>query len=84
MTTQFANVVIQPGVPIPPPQGGKQRTGLADVMRGMGVGDSFSVPHNGGKPAKSFSGTAQALGFKICTRALNENGTKVLRVWRIA
>ena len=63
---------VEKNIPIPP----RSRTGLADCLRAMEIGDSFLVPDSNRVIARN---TALRVGIKITTRA---DGSGMVRVWR--
>ncbi len=71
-------LVIEQGVPIPPPKGG---AGMFAAMRLMKVGDSFLIPSEVKSPA-TVAGAANAkLRGKHFTSRKTAEGT---RVWRVS
>lgn len=70
------SIVIEKGIPIPPPAGGK--TGLRAILGGMEVGDSFLLPKE--KRAGLFTYFRMEQDKKFTSRTVSE--TEV-RVWRV-
>jgi hypothetical protein len=70
------SVVIEKGVPIPPPAGGK--TGLRAILEKLEVGDSFLWPKE--KRTGLFNYFRMEQGKKFTSRTVSESE---VRVWRV-
>lgn len=76
---------------IPRPRGAGRRGGTKYPWEDMQVGDSFAVPLRG-RPASavqagltsSKSGAQKKYGHKYVTSVVDEDGVRVVRVWRVA
>lgn len=79
-----AAIKIEDGIPIPPKGVGRKFKGygVSHALRTMEVGQSFATA------SKHISNhvflIAKATGRKFMTRRVEENGVRVIRVWRIA
>lgn len=68
--------VIEKGIPLP----NKNDPGyLAELIRGMEIGDSFSMP-KGKQTANAFT-AAKFAGVRLTSRTMPD---KTIRVWRVA
>lgn len=84
-------IQIDDNVPVPPPAVGGKHGGNIDAMRRMAIGQSFVYrPRN---PDTSLEmqrngvyrmARTQGLSGKFACRFVEENGKRVVRVWRVA
>lgn len=81
-------IKIDDDVPLPPPTNRGSRNGVAAALRSLAVGQSFVFPSRGAKPIETqtyASRTARSVkDKKFTTRVVEENGERVVRVWRTA
>ncbi|MFO1080830.1 MAG: hypothetical protein U1E23_09420 [Reyranellaceae bacterium] len=84
----MSEIRVDKGVHLPPPAGGPGRPAKYP-WRMLQIGDSFVWgPAEGHSSRVKASGLAskmaEKLGAKFTTRAIEENGRKVIRIWRVA
>ncbi len=87
LSGQKAAITIDNGVPLPPKQTRKSKEGVMLAIRALEVGQSFVMPPDG-RPLRKTQNLASACARychgKFATRQVEENGQKVVRVWRVA
>ena len=79
LSRQVGEWVIESGIPIPPTQNGKRRTGITPALRSMDVGDSVLVKDGAAWVASRISAFHAMSDMRFTTRA-TEDG---MRIWRV-
>jgi len=75
-------IAIKKGIPIPPPSAFGRRGPLTNKMTKMEVGDCFDLPPLTPKERSDLYVRAKTAKIKITMRTMEENGEKLLRIWR--
>jgi len=76
-------IQIHKGRPIPEPVRTGARHAVTNVLARMEEGDSIDLPYSDQKAKSDMYAKAKTAKVKVTLRVVVQDGTKILRVWRI-
>jgi hypothetical protein len=79
----IGEIQIRKGVPIPDPIG-HIKSPITEAFRKMELEDCIDLPYGDSKFKSDIYMKAKTAKIKITLRSVNNNGMKIIRVWRIA